>query len=61
MPVPKGYDRILTKGFGDYMQFPPEAKRKPATCNLVFYDLDHSYKEYKGKYYCVKKEDSRDS
>jgi lipopolysaccharide cholinephosphotransferase len=55
MPVPKGYDRILTKGFGDYMQFPPEAKRKPATCNLVFYDLDHSYKEYKGKYYCVNK------
>ena len=55
MPVPIGYDRILTKGFGNYMEFPPEDKRVPETCNIVFYDLDHSYKDYKGKYYCVKK------
>lgn len=55
MPVPSGVDRILRKGFGDYMSFPPVEQRKPATDNLVFYDLDHSYKDYKGKYYCVKK------
>lgn len=52
MPVPAGYDAMLTAGYGDYMQLPPEEKRKPATDNLVFYDLDKSYLEYKGRYYC---------
>ncbi len=28
-PVPQNYDEILTKSYGDYMQFPPEEKRKP--------------------------------
>lgn len=55
MPIPIGYDTILRNEFGDYMQFPPENARKPATDNLVYYDLDHSYLDYKGKYYCVKK------
>ena len=54
MPVPEGYDAMLRAAYGDYMQFPPEKYRKPATDNLVFYDLDHSYLDYKGKYYCVK-------
>lgn len=54
MPIPIGYDTILRNEFGDYMQFPPEESRKPATDNLIFYDLDHSYLNYKGKYYCVK-------
>ncbi len=55
MPAPVGYDQILRDYYGDYMQYPPEEQRKPATDNLIFYDLDHSYKDYKGKYYCVKK------
>jgi lipopolysaccharide cholinephosphotransferase len=55
MPVVKEYDKFLRKVYGDYMQLPPEDQRKPATDNLVFYDLDHSYLDYKGKYYCVKK------
>ncbi len=55
MPVPIGYDRFLTVAYGDYMQLPPEDKRKPVTNNLVFYDLDHSYLDYKGKYYCINK------
>lgn len=55
MPIPAGYDQILKAAYGDYMQLPPENKRMPATDNLVFYDLDHSYREYKGVYYCVKK------
>lgn len=28
-PVPCGYDRILTKHYKDYMQYPPMDKRKP--------------------------------
>lgn len=52
MPVPAGFDAVLRAAYGDYMQFPPEEARKPATDNLVFYDLDRSYLEYKGKYYC---------
>lgn len=54
MPIPIGYDQFLRNAYGDYMQLPPEASRQPATDNLVFYDLDHSYLDYKGKYYCVK-------
>lgn len=54
MPIPSGYDQILRAAYGDYMQLPPENLRKPATDNLVFYDLDHSYRDYKGKYYCIK-------
>lgn len=54
MPIPKGYDEILKAYYGDYMQFPPEDKRKPAIDNIVFYDLDNSYLDYKGKYYCIK-------
>ncbi len=55
MPIPEGYDQMLRAAYGDYMQLPPEDKRTPATDNLVFYDLDHSYLDYKGKYYCVEK------
>ena len=56
MPVPAGYDAFLRAEYGDYMQFPPKEAQKPATDNLVFYDLDRSYLDYKGKYYCVKKD-----
>lgn len=55
MPVPSGYDEILTRAYGDYMKCPPEEERYPGTNNLVYYDLDRSYKEFKGIYYCVKK------
>lgn len=54
MPIPSGYDQILKAQYGDYMQLPPEDKRTPVTENLVYYDLDHTYLDYKGKYYCVK-------
>lgn len=55
MPAPVGYDEILKSYYGDYMQLPPEDKRYSGIKNIVFYDLDHSYLDYKGKYYCVKK------
>ena len=55
MPIPAGYDSYLRSAYHDYMKFPPVEKQKPATDNLFFYDLDHSYKDYKGVKYCVKK------
>ena len=29
LPIPQGYDAILTELYGDYMKLPPEEKRKP--------------------------------
>lgn len=55
MPVPGGYDQYLKNAYGDYMQLPPEKSRVPATDNLVFYDLDHCYLDYKGIQYCKNK------
>ena len=51
MPIPKGYHEILTNEYGDYMSLPPIEQRKPIT-QVVFYDLNHSYTEYKGVHYC---------
>ncbi len=55
MPIPGGYDQYLRNAYGDYMQLPPEKSRVPATDNLVFYDLDHCYLDYKGIQYCKSK------
>ena len=49
MPLPIGYDEYLRIVFGDYMQLPPEEKRG-AHHDAVLYDLEHSYRDYKGKY-----------
>lgn len=53
MPVPVGYETYLTMAFGDYRKLPPEAEQVPKH-DAVYIDLEHSYKEYKGKYYCKK-------
>ena len=53
MPLPVGYDEYLRIVFGDYMQLPPPEKQV-AHHDAVLYDLEHSYKMYKGKSYCVK-------
>ena len=42
IPVPVGYDKVLTKWYGDYMT-PVEA---PSEHGEVFFDLAHDYKEY---------------
>jgi len=54
MPIPVGYDEYLKMAFGDYMQFPPKEKQKPEH-NVVYCDLEKSYKKYKGIYYCKNK------
>lgn len=54
MPVPSGYEEMLTVKYKNYMQLPPESARYPKTNNVVFMDLDNSYKKYKGIYYCKK-------
>ena len=37
-PVPHNYDAVLTRLFGDYMQIPPEEKRKVHSTKIEFYD-----------------------
>ena len=52
LPVMHGYKQYLTLIWGDYMKLPPIEERV-AKHDLVFLDLEKSYKEYKGKYYLV--------
>lgn len=47
--IPKGYDRCLKLGFGNYMEFPPEEERGRWHENNIFYDPYKPYTEYKGK------------
>lgn len=54
MPVPADTDKYLTISFGDYMTIPPK-EEQVARHDSVFIDLNKSYTEYKGVYYCVKK------
>ena len=43
--APIGYDRYLSDGYGDYMQFPPMEKRGVWHAGTVF-DADMPFKEY---------------
>jgi len=54
MPLPVRYHDYLSIVFGDYMTPPPKEKQV-AHHDVVFCDLDNSYRLYKGKYYCVEK------
>ena len=51
--MPSDYDTYLKMAFGNYRQLPPEEKR---ICHHEheFIDLDHGYREYRGKKYFVK-------
>ena len=55
MPLPKGYHEYFTIAFGDYMTLPPKEKQV-AHHDVLFCDLENSYKKYKGIYYCVEDE-----
>ena len=59
LPIPKGYDAYLRMAFGDYMQIPPKEQQ---VCHHEFemIDMDHSYKIYKGKYYCTEESKNAD-
>ena len=50
MPIPKGYDGYLKRRYGNYMDLPPEEDRHPEH-HLIFLDLEHSYKQYRGIQY----------
>lgn len=51
MPVPYNYDQWLRVSYGDYMTPPPE-KDRVLRHDVVFYDMNNSYKKYKGIHYC---------
>ena len=46
VPVPKGYDRMLTTQFGNYMEFPPVEDRGNWHEDNIIYDPDTPYKDY---------------
>ncbi len=45
VPIPKGYDKILTKLYGDYSKFPPFEERGKWHSGAVF-EPDVKYKEF---------------
>lgn len=47
-PIPQGYDEYLRMAFGNYMELPPEDKRRPHH-DLYFVDLTTPYEEYRHK------------
>ena len=53
VPVMAGYKRYLTEIWGDYMQLPPVEKRV-AKHDAVYLSTTEPYRQFKGKYYCVK-------
>lgn len=52
MPMPTKQEDYLTYEFGDYMQLPPEDKRK-IHHHYLFTDFENSYFNYKGVEYCT--------
>ena len=50
MPIPRGYDNYLKMAFGNYLIVPPKEKQVPDH-DVIYCDLNNSYKKYKGKYY----------
>lgn len=46
VPVPKGYDEMLKRMYGNYMEYPPEEDRGEWHNNMIYFDPDTPYKEY---------------
>ena len=51
LPAHHYYKLYLDNVYPNYMQLPPEDKRKQKT-RAIYINLDKGYKEFKGKYYC---------
>lgn len=45
VPVPVGYDNLLTIQYGDYMKYPPVEERGRKNDQIIF-DPNHSYTDY---------------
>ncbi len=52
VPIPCGYDEYLKMAFGDYMKIPPKDEQTPHH-DIIFIDLENSYKKYKGIKYLM--------
>ncbi len=50
LPLPIGYHEYLSIAFGDYM-IPPQKEKQVAHHDVKFFDLNNSYKKYRGIYY----------
>jgi len=50
VPVPRNYDAILKRIYGDYMAFPPPEKRGNWHEGILIFDPDVPYKEYMQQY-----------
>ena len=48
IPIPKGYDHIMSKEYGDYMKMPPKELQTPVHENAIV-DINKSYEEYVDK------------
>lgn len=51
MPAQHYYEEYLERVYKDYMNLPPKDKQHPKG-DVVYINLDKSYKEYRGIYYC---------
>lgn len=46
VPVPRDYDAVLKRTYGDYMEFPPVEKRGTWHQDQILFDPDTPYKEF---------------
>lgn len=53
LKIPKDYDMILRKDYGDYKKMPPKQERGVKLDTFLLFDPDTPYLNYKGKFYCV--------
>lgn len=52
--IPAGAESYMQKIYGDYMKLPPK-EEQCVRHNTVFIDLENSYTNYRGKYFCCQK------
>ena len=50
IPIPKGYDAMLKRAYGNYMEFPPVSQRGEWHKGMVIFDVECSYVDYYKKH-----------